>query len=110
MFHSRSASLIGFVASRMYRSKPLSIVIVSLLLALTCARETIDRDRWQHMTHDDRILYVRSLIGAEKVKDAKGGGGRTYDRPAEDYVTRIDQAYARGDARTVPEIFAELGR
>ena len=62
------------------------------------------------MPREDRVLYVRSLVGAEKAKEAKGGGGRTYDRPAEEYVNAIDQAYARGDAREVHEIFEELGR
>ncbi|HKR66844.1 MAG TPA: hypothetical protein VJZ00_24165 [Thermoanaerobaculia bacterium] len=61
------------------------------------------------MSVDDRVLYVRSLMGAEKVKDAKGGGGRTYARPAEEYVRQIDTAYARGDQRDVRAIFAELG-
>lgn len=55
-----------------------------------------------------RVLYVKSLIGGEKVKDAKGGGGRTYQRTAEEYVTEIDAAYARGDEREVHEIFAAL--
>ncbi len=60
------------------------------------------------MSQNDRVLYVRSMIGAEKVKDAKGGGGRTFDKPAEDYVKQIDSAYARGDERDVRTIFSEL--
>jgi hypothetical protein len=76
----------------------------------SCSRDTISRDEWQRMRHDDRVLYVSSLVGGEKAKDAKGGGGRTYDRPAEDYVTAIDQAYALGDAREAHQIFEELGR
>ncbi len=62
------------------------------------------------MSAEDRVLYVRSLVGAETAKDAKGGRGRTYARPVEDYVSAIDQAYARGDAREVHQIFEELGR
>jgi hypothetical protein len=62
------------------------------------------------MPREDRVLYVRSLIGEEKAKDAKGGRGRTVARPAEEYVDRIDGAYARGDAREAHEIFAELAR
>jgi hypothetical protein len=62
------------------------------------------------MSHGDRVLYVRSMIGAEKVKDAKGGGGRRYPLPAEEYVRQIDDAYGRGDSRDVPRIFAELSR
>lgn len=60
------------------------------------------------MSHDDRVLCVKSLIGAEKVKNAKGGGGRVYDRPAEEYVARIDAAYANGDRRDVARVFTEV--
>jgi hypothetical protein len=84
--------------------------IALLLVALACSRDTIDRAEWQRMSHDDRVLYVKSLVGAEKVKDAKGGSGRTYDRPAEEYVAAIEAAMARGDGREVHEIFMELPR
>ena len=60
------------------------------------------------MPSEDRVLYVQSLIGEQRAKDAKGDRGRTYDRPAEEYVTAIEQAYARGDAREVHEIFEGL--
>jgi hypothetical protein len=62
------------------------------------------------MNQHDRLLYVKSLLGAEQAKDAKGGRGRTYDRPAEDYVKKIDEAYERGDTREVSDVFAELAR
>ena len=62
------------------------------------------------MSKEDRVLYVRTLVGAEKAKDAKGGGGKTYTLAAEEYVNAIDAAYARGDARQPHEIFEELGR
>ncbi|HET8798227.1 MAG TPA: hypothetical protein VFO89_11100 [Thermoanaerobaculia bacterium] len=62
------------------------------------------------MSHDDRVLYVRTLLGAEKAKEAKGGGAKQYAETPEEYVNRIDAAYARGDARTPEAIFAELGR
>lgn len=81
-----------------------------LLLALACARDTISRAEWERMSQHDRVLYVSSLMGAEKAKDAKGGGGREKTHPAEDYVKQIDDAYARGDQRAVPQIFAELPR
>ena len=83
---------------------------LAIVFVAGCSRDTISREEWQRMHHDDRVLYVRSLVGGEKAKDAKGGGGRTYDRPAEDYVTVINQAYARGDAREAHQIFEELGR
>ncbi|HVG23868.1 MAG TPA: hypothetical protein VND45_06920 [Thermoanaerobaculia bacterium] len=81
-----------------------------LLLVLSCARTTISAEEWRAMPKDDRVLYVRTLIGAEKAKDAKGGGGKTYARDAQEYVNAIDEAYARGDARQPHEIFEELGR
>jgi hypothetical protein len=75
---------------------------------IACSSE-VTHSRWEQMSRDDRVLYVKTLIGEELSKDAKGGRGRKYSRPAEDYVKLIDEAYARGDARNVPAIFAELG-
>ena len=84
------------------------LLTICLTFLVACARDTISRAEWEQMPREDRVLYVQTLIAAEKAKDAKGGGGRTYARPAEDYVTEIDQAYARGDARNVHEIFEGL--
>ena len=84
--------------------------ILALIALLSCSRGHIDRAEWQRMSHDDRVLYVSSLIGAQKVKDAKGGGGKTYDAPPEHYVSDIDAAYARGDHRDPEEIFEGLSR
>lgn len=81
-----------------------------MVLLVACSRDTIDRAEWERMSREDRVLYVKSLIGAEQVKEAKGGGGRTYDRPAEVYMIEIDRAYARGEEREVPDVFAELSR
>jgi hypothetical protein len=91
----------------MARNLLTTFLLVSLL---ACSRDTIDRAEWQRMSHGDRVLYVKSLAGAEKVKDAKGGTGKRYDRPAEAYVQQIDAAYARGDVREANEIFGELGK
>ena len=82
---------------------------IACLAFFSCARDTVDRAQWNRMSHNDRVLYIRSLMGAEQVKTAKGGRGHHYPRPAEDYVKRIDDRYARGDTRTAAEIFAELG-
>ena len=81
-----------------------------LLISLACSRDTVDPAEWQAMSPEARVLFVKSLVGAEKVKDAKGGGGRSYERPAEQYVAAIDAAIARGDDREVHEIFLELSR
>ena len=77
-------------------------------MALACANDTITRAEWQRMTAADRTLYVRTLLAEEKARDAKGGRGKTYDRPAEEYVARIDAAYARGESADVRDIFAGL--
>jgi hypothetical protein len=83
---------------------------VAVLFLLTfCAPERVDRDAWQRMTREERVLYVRSLIGEQKAKEAKGGSDRVFARPAEEYATRIDEAYARGDARDAARIFEDMG-
>ncbi|HEX2831418.1 MAG TPA: hypothetical protein VHW00_00295 [Thermoanaerobaculia bacterium] len=87
-----------------------TFAVLSLALFLACAPEHVSASRWTEMSHDDRVLYVNTLLGAEKVKDAKGGTGKAYTEPAEEYVKEIDAAYARGDARDPEQIFAELGR
>lgn len=84
------------------------VLVFALLLLFACANDAITRDEWQRMSAADRTLYVRSLLGEEQAKDAKGGRGRTYDLPAEEYVKRIDAAYARGDEREVRAIWGEL--
>ena len=61
------------------------------------------------MSADRKTLYVRTLLGHEKVKDAKGGNARVFDRPAEEYTKRIEEAYARGDRRDADTIFEEMG-
>ena len=83
-------------------------LLLSLTLLLACARDTISRDEWRRMPREDRVLYVRTLVAEEIAKDAKGERGRTRQRPPEEYVNEIDQAYGRGDARDVDEIFEGL--
>jgi len=78
-----------------------------VLVALACS-DHVSRDRWQHMNASEKTLYVSSLLGGERAKQAKNGGGRVYNAPAETYVARIDEAYARGDRRDPSVIFAEL--
>jgi len=60
------------------------------------------------MPQSEKLLYVKSLLGAEKVKAAKGGHPRHYSRPAEEYVKKIDTAYALGDQRAPNAILGEL--
>jgi hypothetical protein len=83
-------------------------LVLTTLLLLACARDTISRDEWRRMPREDRVLYVKTLVAEEVAKDAKGDRGRVRQRPVEEYVNEIDQAYARGDVRAVDEIFEGL--
>ena len=82
---------------------------LAALLLLACAQTHLDRAEWQRMSTDQKTLYVRTLLGHQKVKEAKGGNARVFDRPAEEYARRIDEAYARGETRDVDAIFDEMG-
>ncbi|HEX6094790.1 MAG TPA: hypothetical protein VF432_00595 [Thermoanaerobaculia bacterium] len=77
-------------------------LLLTTLVLLACARDTISRDEWRRMPREDRVLYVQTLVAEEVAKDAKGDRGRVRQRPAEEYVNDIDQAYARGDRRPDP--------
>jgi predicted Fe-S protein YdhL (DUF1289 family) len=85
------------------------LFIATLLLLLACNRTNIDRAEWQAMPANEKTFYVRTLLGHEKAKEAKGGNDRVFKQDAEDYVKRIDDAYARGDRRNVDTIFEEMG-
>jgi hypothetical protein len=84
--------------------------LLLLLLLLACSRATIDREEWQGMSPDDRVLYVKTLIAEEQAKEAKGGDGRRVTRSAEEYVAMIDAAYTRGEQQQPEQLFAELAR
>lgn len=85
------------------------LLVPLLLLAFACASDDpVDRAKWQEMSIDDRLIYVQTLIGEAQAKDAKGGGGARQYQPVNQYVRQIDEAYGRGDERTVDQIFAEL--
>jgi len=92
----------------MKRSWVLRAVSCVLLFA-ACAQPRVDRAHWERMSRDEKTLYVRTLLGHEKVKDAKGGNARAFDRPAEEYAKRIDDAYARGERRDADTLFEEMG-
>jgi len=61
------------------------------------------------MSQNEKTLYVRTLLGHEKTREAKGGNDHVFPRPADEYTTRIDAAYAHGDQRNVDAIFEEMG-
>jgi predicted Fe-S protein YdhL (DUF1289 family) len=81
-----------------------------LLVVLACSRTTIDRAEWQAMSHEDRVLYVKTLIAEEQAKEAKGGHGKRVTRPAEEYVTMMDAAYARGEQQQPEPLFGQLAQ
>jgi hypothetical protein len=83
--------------------------LVLLLLLLACARTNIDKQHWQRMSGDEKALYVRALLGHEKVKERKGGNDRMFHDPPEQYVQRIDDAYAKGETRDVEAVFESMG-
>jgi hypothetical protein len=78
---------------------PFAIAIV--LIALACHRTNISRAQWQQMPQNERTLYVRTLLGHEKTREAKGGNDLVFALPAEEY--------GRGDRRTVDAIFGAMG-
>jgi predicted Fe-S protein YdhL (DUF1289 family) len=87
----------------------IAVTALLLLLTLACHRTNIDRAQWQSMSANDKALYVRTLLGHEKTKDAKGGNDRVFMRSIDEYVTGIDDAYAHGDMRSVDAIFESMG-
>lgn len=82
------------------------LLMVAVLMA--CSSDSLDHGRWQTMSPDARLLYVKALLGEEKAKEAKGGNDRVYPLTAEEYRKRIDAAYAGGDRRTPRQIFSEM--
>jgi len=86
-----------------------AILLLTLVIAMACSHD-IDRERWVQMSHDEKIVYVRSLLGHEQAKQQKGGNpnGNFWREPSV-YVSRIDEAYANGDRRTAEAIFETMG-
>ena len=89
--------------------KRATLAAAIVLIALACQRTNISRAQWQQMPQNEKTLYVRTLLGHEKTREAKGGNDLVFALPAEEYVKRIDEAYGRGDHRTVDAIFEAMG-
>lgn len=83
-------------------------IALALILAVACAKPSVERADWQQMSAEEKTLYVQSLIGAEKVKERKEGNVRHIPRDVEAYVKEIDAAYARGDTRAPEAIFESV--
>ena len=84
------------------------LAALGMTLLFACTQH-VDRAQWQHMSPQEKNLYTRSLIGAEKVKERKGGNDRVFRLTPDDYIKRIEAAYARGDGRRADVIFEEMG-
>ena len=76
-----------------------ALCIAAALLLLACHRTNIDRAQWQSMSPNEKTLYVRTLLGHEKTKEAKGGNERVFTRPVDDYVRGIDAVGNRSERR-----------
>ena len=86
----------------------MSAILLALVLA-ACHGDAIARTRWEKMSHNDKVLAVRSMMGHQQVANSKGGAPvPNYSRTVEAYVAEIDAKYAAGDSRSANEIWASL--
>jgi predicted Fe-S protein YdhL (DUF1289 family) len=84
-------------------------LLILALLVVACSRTVITRARWQSMPPSEKTLVVKTLVGREKAKAAKGGNEKRFRRHPEEYVHRIDDAYAHGERRDVNALFETMG-
>jgi hypothetical protein len=84
------------------------IALAFALLALLACNRTANRAQWRRMSAREKTLYVRALLGHEAAKKAKGGNDLRFPQTPEQYVRAIDAAYARGDRRSVDDVFESL--
>jgi len=86
-----------------------TLALLLLIAVAACGANRVDRARWIAMSPREKTIYMRSMIGHEEAKSAKGGNDRHFPLSADEYVRRIDAAYARGDRRAPATIFEEMG-
>ncbi len=84
-----------------------SIIGIALVIA-SCAPHVGVR-AWEQMSPHEKLIYVRSMIGHERVKARKGGNQLHWNLPPEEYVRRIDAAVRSGDQRPPVAIFEGMG-
>ncbi|MEO8216542.1 MAG: hypothetical protein ABI718_05625 [Acidobacteriota bacterium] len=87
----------------------MAMTLLAFLL-VSCARGEIPGSKWRGMTRNEKLLVVDSLRGHEAALAAKGGLPSSYAGTNDEYVTRIDAAYAGGDGRTVTAIWKGFAR
>ena len=85
-----------------------SILLAVVLLLAACGRPEISAEQWKGMSPQDKTLVVESLRGREAARDAKGGTGRAPPRETPWYLAEVAARYAKGDTRSVSEIWNEL--
>ncbi|MBI2214169.1 MAG: hypothetical protein HYU52_11030 [Acidobacteria bacterium] len=86
----------------------LPFLVAALVLVAACGRPEISAEKWKAMSPQDKTLVVESLRGHESAREAKGGFGRAHPRDTTWYLDQIDDRYAKGDVRSVSEIWEEL--
>lgn len=86
----------------------LQLLLVAALLSAACGRAEISAEKWKAMSPQDKTLVIESLRGYEASRNAKGGTGRAHPRETIWYLDQIDAAYAKGDTRSVTEIWDSL--
>jgi hypothetical protein len=84
-------------------------LVLLLIFIAACTANRVDRARWSAMSPQEKKIYVQSMIGHEEAKSAKGGNDRRFPLSADEYVRRIDDAYAHGDRRPPATIFEGMG-
>ena len=86
----------------------LTFIFVIAALLVSCARGDVTREDWQRMSVKEKDLIIESFRGREAARDAKGGTGKLHPRSTKFYRERVDEGYAKGDQRTVAQIWEDL--
>ena len=89
-------------------SRRIQLVVAVVLWLAACGRPEISAAQWKAMSPQDKTLVIESLRGHEGSRDAKGGTGRAHPRDTVWYLDQIDARYAKGETRSVTEIWDEL--
>jgi hypothetical protein len=84
------------------------LLLAFVLLLAACGRPEISAVQWKEMSPQDKTLVIESMRGYEASRDAKGGTGRGHPRPTTWYLDEIDARYAKGETKSVTEIWNEL--
>lgn len=90
------------------RMRAAILVLTAALAAGACAQYEVSPETWAAMTRREKEMVVLAQLGGEAAAGAKGGAVGRYERPAGEYVERIDALYAAGEPRSVQQIWPEL--